>query len=102
MIFNTIFVNILQKNIEKIMKRFEVKIRYNSKHILDELAPKWRVIFGDVEYQVDEVEIHGKCFTSEDIVKGDDGNQVRKYHLSTKAKTISFVNNKNIQKAILK
>ena len=84
------------------MKRFEVKIRYNTKHISNELEPKWRVIIGDVEYQLDDVEIHCKSFTSEDLVKGDDGKIIKKYHLSAKAKNINFITNKNIKKVILK
>lgn len=67
----------------------EVKIRYNTNYpkINDK---KWRLIINDVQHLVDEIEVNTICYTSEDIIKGDDGNDVVKYHISVKAKDVKF------------
>lgn len=84
------------------MKKFEVKIRFNNLFLKDRKLPKWRVIVGNVEYQVDDVEIHSKSYTTQDMVKGDDGVLIEKWHLSTKAKSINLITTKGVTKAILK
>jgi hypothetical protein len=84
------------------MKKFEVKIRFNTLFLKDRNLPKWRVLVENVEYQVDEVEIHSKSYTTQDMVKGDDGELIEKWHLTTKAKNINLVTTKGVTKAILK
>lgn len=84
------------------MKKFEVKIRFNTLFLKDRNLPKWRVLVENVEYQVDEVEIHSKSYTTQDMVKGDDGALIEKWHLTTKAKSINLVTTKGVTKAILK
>jgi len=84
------------------MKKFEVKIRFNNLFLKDRKLPKWRVIVENVEYQVDDVEIHCKSYTTQDIVKGDDGELIEKWHITTKAKNINLVTTKGVTKAILK
>lgn len=82
----------------------EIKIRYNTNYP-ERSDKKWRVIVclegSEIQHLVDEVEINCKSFTSEDVVKGDDGNLVTKYHISCKPKELIF-SNKKIVKAILK
>jgi hypothetical protein len=84
------------------MKKFEVKIRFNNLFLKDRKLPKWRVIVENVEYQVDDVEIHCKSYTTQDMVKGDDGELIEKWHMTTKAKNINLVTTKGVTKAILK
>jgi len=84
------------------MKKFDVKIRFNTLFLKDRGLPKWRVLVESVEYQVDEVEIHSKTFTTSDFVKGDDGELIEKWHITTKAKNINLVTTKGVTKAILK
>ena len=83
-------------------KKFEVKIRFNTLFLKDSSLHKWRVLVENVEYQVDEVEIHSKSYTTNDFVKGDDGALIEKWHITTKAKNINLVTTKGITKAILK
>jgi hypothetical protein len=84
-------------------KKFEVKVRFNNLYPTNtELHRKWRVIVESVEYQVDEVEIFSKSYTSQDMVKGDDGEMVEKYHISTKAKSINMATSKGITKIVLR
>jgi len=84
------------------MKKFEVKIRFNNLFLKDRKLPKWRVIVENVEYQVDDVEIHSKSYTTQDMVKGDDGVLIEEWHISTKAKSINLITTKGVTKAILK
>jgi hypothetical protein len=44
---------------------------------------------------VDEIEVKTVCYTSEDVVKGDDGNDIVKYHISVKAKDVIFETKEN-------
>ena len=83
-------------------KKFEVKIRFNTLYPKNRTTPKWRVIVESVEYQVDEVEIFSKSYTTSDFVKGDDGQLIEKWHISTKSKSINLVTTKGVTKAILK
>jgi hypothetical protein len=83
-------------------KKFDVKIRFNTLFLKDKTLPKWRVLVEGVEYQVDDVEIHSKSYTTNDFVKGDDGELIEKWHITTKAKNINLVTTKGVTKAILK
>jgi hypothetical protein len=67
----------------------EVKIRFNTNYP-KKSDKKWRLIINDVQHLVDEIEVNTICYTSEDMVKGDDGNDIVKYHISVKAKDVKF------------
>ena len=82
-------------------KKFDVKIRFNTQFLKDRTSPKWRVLVESVEYQVDDVEIHSKSYTTTDFVNVD-GELIEKWHITTKAKNINLVTTKGITKAILK
>ena len=84
------------------MKKFEVKIRYNTEHLKNKNLPKWRVLIEKVEYKVDEVEIFSKSYTTMDVVKVNNGEILEKYHLSTKAKSFNLLTIKGVTKAILR
>lgn len=84
------------------MNKFEVKIRFNTLFPQNKELPKWRVLVENVEYQVDEVEINCKSHTTQDMVKGDNGELVEKYHITAKPKSINLVTTKGITKVILK
>jgi hypothetical protein len=83
------------------MKKFIVRVRYNT-NFPEKSDKKWRLLVGDAQHLVDEIEIRCKAFSSTDIVKGDDGNDVTKYHISCKAKNVEFQTKKGVTKAILK
>jgi hypothetical protein len=82
-------------------KKFDVKIRFNTQFLKDRTSPKWRVLVESVEYQVDDVEIHSKSYTSTDFVNID-GELIEKWHITTKAKNINLVTTKGVTKIILK
>ena len=83
-------------------KKFDVKVRFNNLFLKNNTLPKWRVLVESVEYQVDDVEIHSKSYTTTDFVKGDDGVVIEIWHITTKAKNINFINTKGVTKIILK
>ena len=66
----------------------DVKIRFNTKYPTASEF-KWRIIVDGIEHLVDEIEIKCKSFTSGDMVKVD-GEDVMKWHISCKAKNVSF------------
>ena len=66
-----------------------VKIRFNTNYPKTS-DKKWRIIINDNQTLVDEVEVNTMCYTSEDIVVGDDGNKIVKYHISTIAKDVEL------------
>jgi hypothetical protein len=59
----------------------KVQLRFNT-NFPKTSDKKWRILINDVQHLVDEIDIDRPCFTSEDIVKGDDGNDIVKYHIS--------------------
>lgn len=67
----------------------EVKIRFNTNYPKTS-NKKWRVIVDGQQHLVDEIEILCSSYTSQDIVKGDDGQDVEKFHISCKPKNIEF------------
>ena len=83
------------------MSKIDIKIRYNTA-FPTKSDKKWRVIVGGVQNLVDDVEIHSKSFSTQDIVLDEDGKQIEKYHISTLAKTFSIKNTKGTIKAIIK
>lgn len=83
------------------MNKLHIKIRFNT-NFPERSDKKWRVLVDDVQHLVDEIEVNSKLFSSEDLVKGDDGSEVLKYHVSTFAKTIEFSTKKGQTKAIIK
>jgi hypothetical protein len=66
----------------------KVQIRYNTNYPKTS-DKKWRVLIDGVQNLVDEIEINRPCYTSEDIVKGDDGTDIVKYHVSASADNFS-------------
>ena len=78
----------------------EALVRYNT-NFPAKSDKKWRVLIGEVQHLVDEVEILCKSYTSEDTVIGDDGNKIIEYHIACKPKQITFTN-KKVLKAILR
>ena len=72
----------------------KVQIRYNTNYPKTS-DKKWRVLIDGVQNLVDEIEVDRPCFTSEDIVKGDDGNDVIKYHISSNAENVLFQTKEN-------
>ena len=68
----------------------KVQVRFNT-NFPKTSDKKWRILINDVQHLVDEIEVDRPCFTSEDIVKGDDGNDIVKYHISVNhAKDVLF------------
>jgi hypothetical protein len=67
------------------MNKFEVKIKFPESG-----QSKWKVLVESVEYQVDEVEINCKSYTTNDM------------NISVKPKSINLVTTKGVTKAILK
>jgi hypothetical protein len=81
--------------------KIEVKIRFNT-NFPKKHDKKWRVIIQETQHYVDEVELLCKSYSSEDVVIGDDGKEVVKYHISCKPKNVSFITRKGVLKAVLK
>jgi len=67
----------------------DVKIRFNT-NFPKTSNKKWRVLVDGQQHLVDEIEILCPSNTSQDIVKGDDGQDVEKYHISCKPTSIEF------------
>ena len=59
----------------------KVQLRFNT-NFPKTSDKKWRILINDVQHLVDEIDVDRPCYTSEDIVKGDDGNDIVKYHIS--------------------
>jgi hypothetical protein len=83
-----------------------VKIRYNTNYPKTS-DKKWRLLIANkeqkdyVQHLVDEIELKRPCFTSEDVVIGDDGNYVKKFHISTLAQDIIFETQNSLLTAIV-
>jgi len=82
------------------MNKIKVRMRYNTKYP-ESSDKKWRLIVGETEHLVDEVETKCKMFTTTDDVVVD-GNSVTKHHFSCKARTVEFQTKRGKTKAILK
>ena len=79
--------------------KMDVKIRYNTDFPVKS-PHKWRLLVDDVQHLVDAIEINCKCHTTDDIIKID-GEEKMKFHVSCKAKSVSFLTKKEIKKAIV-
>jgi hypothetical protein len=77
----------------------DVKIRFNTKYPAAS-DQKWRIIVDGIEHLVDDIEIKCKSFTSGDLVNVD-GQDVMKWHISCKAKNVSFKTKKNKKIAVV-
>lgn len=77
----------------------DVKIRFNTK-FPNESEYKWRIIIDDVQHLVDEIVVNCKSFTTGDLVNVD-GQDVMKWHISCKAKNVSFKTKKNQKIAVV-
>lgn len=82
------------------MNKILVRVRYNTNYP-ESSDKKWRVLVGDTEHQVDEVETHCKTYTTTDDIVVQ-GREVTKYHVSCKARTVEFQTKRGKTKAILK
>jgi len=67
----------------------DVKIRFNTNYGKTSKL-KWRVLLNDAEYLVDEIILECPSHTTQDIVKGDMGQDVEKFHISAKPKIVKF------------
>lgn len=67
----------------------DVKIRFNTNYGKTSTL-KWRVLLNSVEYLVDDIVLECPSHTTQDIVKGDDGQDVEKFHISAKPKIVKF------------
>jgi len=83
------------------MKKQIVLIRFNTNYP-NKSDKKWRIIVDSVQHLVDEFMVTSKSFSSEDIVSDDKGGTIVKYHVTTHAKSVSFVTSKGLLKAIIK
>ena len=81
--------------------KLSVKIRFNT-NFPDKHDKKWRVLVDENQHFVDDVVIQCPSFTSEDVVKSDEGEDVLKYHISCNPKNVSFVTRKGKLKAVIK
>ena len=77
----------------------DIKIRYNTDFPAKSVH-KWRLLVDGVQHLVDDIEINCKCYTTDDIIVID-GKEVNKFHISCKAKKVSFSTKKDIKKAII-
>jgi len=82
------------------MNKLSVKIRYNT-NFPERSDKKWRLLVGETEHLVDDIEAKCKTYTTTDQVVVD-GKAVTKYHMSCKAKTLEFQTKKGQTKAIIK
>jgi hypothetical protein len=94
-----IYGNLYQPLSLKKSSKMDVKIRYNTDFPIKS-PHKWRLLVDDVQHLVDAIEINCKCHTTDDIIKID-GEEKMKFHVSCKAKTVSFLTKKEIKKAIV-
>jgi len=67
----------------------KVQIRHNENYPKTS-DKKWRIIISDVQHLVDEIQVDRPSYTSQDVVKDDNGNDVIEYHISTKAYNVLF------------
>jgi len=79
--------------------KMDVKIRFNTDFPVKS-HHKWRLIVDGVQHLVDAIEINCKCHTTDDIIDVD-GIEKEKYHVSCKAKKLSFSTKKDTKKATL-
>lgn len=77
------------------------KIRFNTNYPAKSKL-KWRLLWEEKQYLVDEIELYIPSFTSEDEVVGDDGNMVKKFHISCSPNSVEFHTLTGKFKAILK
>ena len=66
----------------------DVKIRFNTNYPAKS-EYKWRIIVDGIEHLVDEIEIKCKSYTTGDVMQID-GQDVMKWHITCKAKNVSF------------
>jgi hypothetical protein len=69
-----------------------VKIRFNTNYGKLPNQKKWRLLIDGTPLFVDEIELHCPCHTTEDIVVGDDGKDVLKFHITCEASAFHYFN----------
>jgi hypothetical protein len=80
----------------------DVKIRFNTDYSADKSPYKWRIIIDDVQHLVDEVEMKLPTYTTGDLVQNQNGTgMIMKWHISCKAKNVSFKTKKNLKIAVV-
>lgn len=79
----------------------DVKIRFNTDYAADKSLHKWRIIIDGVQHLVDEIEINCKSITTTDLVEVGSMAIQTKYHISCKAKNVSFKTKKNQKIAVV-
>jgi len=59
-----------------------IKVRYNTNYGVLPDQKRWRVLIDGEQIFTDSIEINTKSWTTKDLIKGDDGNYVDKYHIT--------------------
>ena len=65
-----------------------VQVRYNTNYGVLPDQKRWRVLIGESQIFTNNVEIRTNSWTTKDIIKGDDGNPVEKFHITCKPEII--------------
>ena len=68
-----------------------VKIRFNTNYGKLPNQKKWRLLIEGTALFAEEIELYCPCHTSEDIVVGDDGKEVLKFHITCEASTFHYL-----------
>ena len=61
-----------------------IQVRFNTNYGVLPDQKRWRVLIDGNQIFTDSVDIKTKSWTTIDIVKGDNGNDVEKYHVTCK------------------
>jgi hypothetical protein len=59
-----------------------IRVRFNTNYGVLPDQKRWRVLIDGGQIFTDSVDIRTKSWTTRDIIKGDDGQNVEKYHIS--------------------
>jgi len=59
-----------------------IQVRFNTNYGVLPNQKRWRVLIDGAQIFTDSVDIRTKSWTTTDIIKGDDGNDVEKYHIT--------------------
>lgn len=59
-----------------------IQVRYNTNYNVLPNQKPWRILVDGNQFYTDSIQIKTKAWTTKDIVRGDDGNYVEKFHIS--------------------
>ena len=59
-----------------------IQVRYNTNYGITPDQKRWRILVDGNQFYTNSIDIKTKAWTTKDIVKGDDGNYVEKFHIS--------------------